>query len=916
MAPGSSGTASPSVSTPGKEKTGTTTRSREQLLKLLETSAKRLKQFDKKYGESKAKLLSLQEKQRKLEEENKRLKRLAEEGREASSASASRCGELEEKDEAIRLLSTELTSLQHESGVTKGRVEELEEEKKEVERKLEEKFDEVVSAEKEAEEERRKVDGLLCKVQELEKQLEESGAGGRGSEEDEGDRKALEDRCKALENRCSKLSDSEQQATDELEKRLQKMQEEEKRLSYLESQVRSLQEEVDVSADRAQEAESLVSKLQTKLAEGTEEGEKLAKRLEASEAQLASALMEAASSEPAQADQEEGATPPREDEEALARLAEEVDKLKAESSELRAEKEQMAEELKSSKELLKESSATNEKAKSNVEDLKKKFLTTAKKKQLEFKSKIDLLQQKLKEQEEASKVQLEEFMSGKENNAGALEVLQKQNVEFSEKVQQLEDLVEKQKKEIASFELSKESEEKEGQKQESQTKKLKAVILELKRKLEKSEKVRQKEAKEISKTQASLQDEKLKYQQVEETSRHEMERLEKELKTYKARAHMLLQQKEDQLKNTVSTEMADKYKDKISSLETEVGELIGSRKEMEHAYAELQERHGKEMAEIVENHKTEIAAKEDELLDKEQDGKQAAMESQQALEEAKEGLKEKEKENSDLQLKCTALEEEAKTSRSALRDLKELHDALEREYKMYKETSEEMIQEKERELAELSASLKDRKTLATYKETSRLPVAAEAPHHATSSTSPASTSPNHKTSSQQESVGFSLENDLLSDITDTNIIEAAKLQASRDAFLDEYIQRIAELEGEAVEYQKEISMRDQLESVLKEELRKKEREESRSNLKESQTDMEYLKNIVLKLLETGEYEVLLPVVSTLLALSPEEVDRVKKAYEDGVHRPGNDPIDYATKAASDVTSYLSGWVFSSSSANK
>ena len=106
-------------------------------------------------------------------------------------------------------------------------------------------------------------------------------------------------------------------------------------------------------------------------------------------------------------------------------------------------------------------------------------------------------------------------------------------------------------------------------------------------------------------------------------------------------------------------------------------------------------------------------------------------------------------------------------------------------------------------------------------------------------------------------------------------------------------------------------MREQLESVLKEELRKKEREETRSNLKESGSEMEYMKNIILKLLETGDHEVLLPVVSKLLALSPEETQRVKKAYVDGTNRQASDPLDLATKAATDVTSYLSGWVFSS-----
>ena len=68
---------------------------------------------------------------------------------------------------------------------------------------------------------------------------------------------------------------------------------------------------------------------------------------------------------------------------------------------------------------------------------------------------------------------------------------------------------------------------------------------------------------------------------------------------------------------------------------------------------------------------------------------------------------------------------------------------------------------------------------------------------------------------------------------------------------------------------------------------------------------------ILKLLETGDHEVLLPVVSKLLALSPEETQRVKKAYVDGTNRQASDPLDLATKAATDVTSYLSGWVFSS-----
>ncbi|XLR40676.1 hypothetical protein S83_025336, partial [Arachis hypogaea] len=53
--------------------------------------------------------------------------------------------------------------------------------------------------------------------------------------------------------------------------------------------------------------------------------------------------------------------------------------------------------------------------------------------------------------------------------------------------------------------------------------------------------------------------------------------------------------------------------------------------------------------------------------------------------------------------------------------------------------------------------------------------------------------------------------------------------------------------------------------ILKAELRDMERSKKRKGV-----DMTYLKNIILKLLETGEVEVLLPVIGMLLQFSPQE----------------------------------------------
>lgn len=44
----------------------------------------------------------------------------------------------------------------------------------------------------------------------------------------------------------------------------------------------------------------------------------------------------------------------------------------------------------------------------------------------------------------------------------------------------------------------------------------------------------------------------------------------------------------------------------------------------------------------------------------------------------------------------------------------------------------------------------------------------------------------------------------------------------------------------------------------------------------AQTDMEYLKNLILQLYTTGEAEALLPVFTRLLSLGPEDVKRCKQ----------------------------------------
>jgi len=70
--------------------------------------------------------------------------------------------------------------------------------------------------------------------------------------------------------------------------------------------------------------------------------------------------------------------------------------------------------------------------------------------------------------------------------------------------------------------------------------------------------------------------------------------------------------------------------------------------------------------------------------------------------------------------------------------------------------------------------------------------------------------------------------------------------------------------------------------------------------------MEYFKNILLKLFETGEEESLLPVVGTMLKFSPDEITRCKEAMEK--RRESHAALlETAGQASANVTTYLSGW---------
>lgn len=114
--------------------------------------------------------------------------------------------------------------------------------------------------------------------------------------------------------------------------------------------------------------------------------------------------------------------------------------------------------------------------------------------------------------------------------------------------------------------------------------------------------------------------------------------------------------------------------------------------------------------------------------------------------------------------------------------------------------------------------------------------------------------------------------------------------------------RASAAEREVDDLEKEVALHNAQEKALKETVRELERELERVKLASKSIDMEYFKNILLKLFETGEDESILPVVGTMLQFSPSELKRCQEAI---ASRQQQDMGILPTDATISATNYIS-----------
>lgn len=352
--------------------------------------------------------------------------------------------------------------------------------------------------------------------------------------------------------------------------------------------------------------------------------------------------------------------------------------------------------------------------------------------------------------------------------------------------------------------------------------------------------------------------------------KEEINRLESEFSSYKLRAHALLQKKDAELASAKDSEQLEALEEALKEVEKEV--LLASA-ERDRALQDLQNalvNHDKELAardaalSIAKQQITSIETKLDSVNSRYQSEKEAWELNLQNLEET-------------WQLKCEAVKAQNKMSsghdvQKELDELKVLYNKLKEEHDSFRDLADRMIEEKDREISKLE---NDNKSLHRSLE-----LRPQADH-----------GDNYNTGSQKHDAPNSG-----TSVAEQQILILARQQAQREEELAQSQRHILALQEELEELERENRLHSQQEALLKAELRDMERKQKREGV-----DMTYLKNVILKLLETGEVGALLPVIGMLLQFSPEEMQKCHQAYTS---------MDVPPSPASDASGSGGGSLFS------
>ncbi|CAA2972575.1 GRIP [Olea europaea subsp. europaea] len=344
-----------------------------------------------------------------------------------------------------------------------------------------------------------------------------------------------------------------------------------------------------------------------------------------------------------------------------------------------------------------------------------------------------------------------------------------------------------------------------------------------------------------------------------EAAKEKINRIESEFSSYKVRAHALLQKKDAELAAAKDNEQLKAHEEALKEAEKEI--LLVSA-ERDKALQDLKD--------VLTNHEKEIASRDAGISNAEQQIKSLEMKLSSAL-SAHQSAKEMWETNlqnveETWRLRCEALKEQNEVSTSQDMqnevDKLDLHcKKLKEEQVSFRDLADKMIEEKDRQISRL---LDDNKNLRQLLDSRSL----------------VDYSNNHSDNQKLEASNSS------AFAAEQQILILARQQAQREEELAQSQRHILALQEEIEDLEHENRLHSQQEAMLKEELRNMERMQKREGV-----DLTYLKNVILKLLETGEVERLLPVVAMLLQFSPEELQKCQAAYRATTEMPPSPASD-------------------------
>ncbi|XP_050241571.1 protein GRIP-like isoform X3 [Quercus robur] len=343
-------------------------------------------------------------------------------------------------------------------------------------------------------------------------------------------------------------------------------------------------------------------------------------------------------------------------------------------------------------------------------------------------------------------------------------------------------------------------------------------------------------------------------------AKKEISCLESEFSSYKVRAHALLQKKDAELAAAKDSEQLKVLEEALKEAEKEVLSVSAERDRVLQDLQDALANHDKELKErelVLDNAKQQIKSLEIKLNSanaSHQSDKETWEMNLQNIEET-------------WRIRCEGLkaQNEASSGQDVQKELDELklrYKRLKEEHDTFRDLADRMIEEKDKEIYKL---LDDNKDL----------------HQSLESRPPVDHNGNHYTAMQKQDA-----QNLSTSAAEQQILLLARQQAQREEELAQSQRHILALQEEIEELERENRLHSQQEAMLKTELRNMERMQKREGV-----DMTYLKNVILKLLETGEVEALLPVIGMLLQFSPEEIHKCQQAYRASTDVPPSPASD-------------------------